>query len=149
VLTKITVESCLVEIRKIWQKLPESRQPWGVWITYHEPIPENADRADTNVIAAWFLSENGICQENVWAYIRFRTVQSGKYWCHTVSGSEASPLFGGVHQKYEIGLASFALLQETSFVYLDYVWGGTYGLGSLYRINPMGDLTFDSRIWIS
>lgn len=143
------VGSCLAEIQRIWQETPETRRPWGVWIAHHELIQKDADRTDTAVISAWFLSDKGIEKRNVWAYVRFRLIQSGKYWYSGILPPEPSPVFGGVRQMYEIGFASFASIEREPLVYLDYIWGGLYGAGSLYRIEHSGSITFDSQVWIS
>jgi hypothetical protein len=45
------IQESLSIIRSIWQRLPDERRPWGVWISYHEPIAVSA-RTDTNVISA-------------------------------------------------------------------------------------------------
>jgi hypothetical protein len=148
-LVKTVVESCLSEIERIWRQTPDGRKPWGVWIAYHQPIRRDADYPDTDVIFAWFLSNEGLQQRGACAYVRFRIVQSGKHWSSGIYPIAPSPVFGKVHQMNEIGLASFAAVQDEPLVYLDFLWGGTYGRGDLYRIEHCGKITLDSRIWIA
>jgi hypothetical protein len=149
--TQIVVESCLSEVERIWRQIPEEKRPWGVWIAYHQPINKNqdSDQPDTDVISAWFLSDDGIQKRSAWSYVRFRVIQSGKFWCSRMFQAESSPVFSGVHRLHEIGLSSFAFIENEHLVYLDYLWGGNYGCGALYKIEHFGNINFDSRIWIS
>jgi hypothetical protein len=143
------IQESLSIIRSIWQRLPDERRPWGVWISYHEPIAVSAERTDTNVISAWFLTSCGITRENPWDYVRFRVIHSSYFWCSKMSRTERSPIFGGVHEMHEIGLASFAQIDNQPLIYLGYMWGGTYGRGDRYRIDSSNKLIFDTRVWVS
>lgn len=141
-------QSCLSEIEKRWQQTPESRRPWGIWISHHQPIERELAQSHTDVISAWFLSNKGIRQRNVWDYVRFRLVQSGQFWCSKTVQSEPSPVLGGIGC-HEIGLASFAQVKNEPMVYLDFVFGGLDGWGCLYQVQPSGEITFDSKIWVA
>ncbi len=145
-LTPSTVQACLAEIYRIWAKSSEDSRPWGVWISYHQPILSSHHSADTDVIAAWFLSNEKIAAKSPWDYVRYRVVQSGQVWCTQTIPPPNAIYSTGVH---EIGLASFAQVEQQPIIYLDYIFGGRLGGGGYYRVSSSNQLIGKSNVWTS
>ncbi len=84
-------------------------------------------------------------------FVRFITVHAGGAWAQGANKPPALAVFnnrpGRIHT---IGLASFAPIQESALVYLDFVWGGTFGRGSRYAYNAESrTVECVENLWIS
>ena len=98
--TEHAVLCCIV---REWQSLPADSRPWGIWLTAHGPLPEEADTLDREkspARRAWFLDGSGLRPRDVWAFRRFWVVHLLQPWCKRPFG-EPDTMFGS--HRHSIG----------------------------------------------
>lgn len=147
----LTQHACLAEVRQLWASAAHDLRPFTVWIAEHEPVPADADWPETPVVNAWLLNERGVEERAAADYVRFLTVHSGRLWSSSRYPLPAIGVFnnrpGSTHT---IGLAAFAPILDSELVYLHYIWGGTFGRGSAYRLDPQAKtLECVRSMWIA
>src|SRR6266404_3690023 len=94
-MNETALQALLRRIETEWRSLgPMERKgsselpPWGVWIRFLEPLPNDLGHIGftyeemlSRLQAVWFLDEQGVRPESVWAYHRFVTVHETQLWC--------------------------------------------------------------------
>jgi hypothetical protein len=145
------VEACLAEIQQLWQSSVEEARPNAVWIALHKPTARSADALETPVSRAWFLDQAGLSARPAIDYVRFIGIHRGRGWA---AGSSVPPAAGVFNNRpgriHTIGLAAFARVEESTSIYLEHLWGGTTGRGSLYEfIETSGRLECTQNLWLS
>jgi hypothetical protein len=106
-------------IEREWRSLPADARPWGMWLTVHGPLPEDADTLDRErspARRAWFLDETGLRSRDVWEFRRFWAVHLLQPWCKRPIG-ESDTMF--TSRRHSIGWAAFAVYGETNDTYLE------------------------------
>ena len=139
----------LARIIREWMSLPDGSRPWGVWLRYYAPIATDIDHIGTNTsvpLQAWFLDKDGISERSVWEYQRFLVVHWEQPWCGRIWKERSLPISTGT---YEIGLAAFAPYEDSSDVYLDWIWGGLWGRGWRVKLGANGEPADYEGLWIS
>jgi len=126
--------------------------PWGVWIRLFAPLPPDADSIGytydemlSRLQAVWFLDEQGLRTQSVWAYHRFVTVHHRQLWCNRLF--ECSLPTGKIY--HQIAEATIAPYQNSSDWYMDYQWGSRYGLGGRLVMDDNGAIHGRDRLWVS
>ncbi|MFZ6679079.1 hypothetical protein [Undibacterium sp. Tian12W] len=144
-------QACLNEIRKIWLEAEENMRPYSVWIAEHSPVSKDCAHADTQVCHAWLMDHDGIAKRSASDYVRFRTVQSGVHWNSLTIPALPSAIFNDrPFRIHSIGLASFAPVSESELIYLDFIWGGTFGRGAHYQFDEEKQwIVCVKNVWIS
>jgi hypothetical protein len=115
------------------------------------PVHANTCDPDTFVVNAWLLSERGIEKRKAQDFVRFVAVHSGQ---HLRSETRPPPAKGVFNNRpshtHTIGLAAFAPIQNLEAIYLEFIWGGTFGRGSEYRFDAkMNFLECLRNLWLS
>jgi hypothetical protein len=125
-----------------WKQNPTSKPP-AVWIREYALLPGNCN-GETAVddygwpCATWFLDASGLHARHVWDYMWFHIFQFVQPWCSLSHPVLDSQLWG--QHRHEIGLVSFAPLEDSELIYIEHVWGGTTGGADLERVNEHGIL---------
>ncbi|HEY0075394.1 MAG TPA: hypothetical protein VGB77_14945 [Abditibacteriaceae bacterium] len=79
----------------------------------------------------------------IWS--RFATVQFNDTWNRRLY--EQNPILG--MRTFEIGLAAFAPIEDSTEFYVEWQWGGLNGRGLKVRVTEHNSVEIDSEVWIS
>jgi hypothetical protein len=150
---------CIQYITDEWRKLRPVKQegqppispPWGVWICLHHPISARIEPAwleTKGIRRAWFLSESGIEERNVWDYVRFFVVNFVRPWAALRVDPVKPEAFRGTLYN-QIGMAHFAEFYDVDGVYVGTSWGMLYGQGCHMRVSEEGVLQVEKTLWRS
>ena len=139
------VKLLLKYVANEWMLLPIESKPLGIWITLHCPVENKKDIfIKTPVEKAWFLSNEGIREENIWKYWRFYTVHIQQPWCQKLYGEKDS-IFGEPHY---IASVKFADVVDTDNIQIETSWAGKLGHGVWAKIEDHC-LFIIETLWIS
>ena len=138
----------LTEILQQWLSLAERSRPWGMWIRQYPPLqPQDHDiPKDAWPEQVWFVDEHGLRPQSIWAWRRFVAVHSEQPWCTRAWKEPAIGVLGNPHR---IGLAGFAPYAESADLYLETIWGGTFGQGLRVNLAEEGQVRIQSVLWLS
>ena len=139
----------LARIRSEWESLPADSRPWGVWLRHYAPLAADTINLGINTgppLQAWFLDKVGLSERSVWEFQRFLVTHWVQPWCGRIWKERSLPVSTGAH---EIGLAAFARYEDSSDVYLDWIWGGLWGRGWRIRLSANGEPVDYEGLWIS
>jgi hypothetical protein len=143
-----TQEILLEHVTKEWWSLPAGMRPWGMWITLHLPLPEDADTIDpseSRPCRAWFLDERGVRPHSVNSYRRFWVVQFEQPWCRRPYGEPAYTVGQRFHL---IGWAAFASYIGKAEVYIETTFGPLFGRGYRAAVDG-GEVRVVRELWRS
>lgn len=145
------VDACLAEIQQLWQSSSEEARPESVWIALHRPVARGTEDPETPVLRAWLLDRTGLNKRQASDYVRFIGIHTGRGWASGTAVPAAAGVFNNrPGRMHTIGLASFAAVEESVSVYMQYIFGGTTGRGSLYEFSETGGcLKCTQNIWLS
>jgi hypothetical protein len=135
-------------IEQQWRSLPPAAQPWGVWIRSYDCVEpdSNGIAIEAWPQAVWFLDHSGLHERDIWVWQRFRVVLIDQPWCQRGFAKEPVHVFG---RRHEIGLAAFAPYRNSTDIYLEVIWGGTFGSGWRMGSTMDGATLHQQMIWIS
>jgi len=103
------------------------------------------------VVGAWFVDAKAARARTLSDFMRFMHIQSGESWL-------ASPWLGQPFAAFNcrksamhaIGIARIGPTPTPEVYYLDYLWGGRWGVGALYRFHSdIRRVVCESMLWIS
>ena len=145
-----TRQIVLHDIVKLWSQRSNVYGLPPVWIREYAVFPGNYHGEAVENYGwpcnAWFLDESGLKERSVWDYQWFHVFQFVQPWS-SLWPNLPNPALWGRH-RYEIGLVSFAPLEGQELIYVEYIWGGTYGRGDLMRVSEQGALECVENIMI-
>lgn len=147
-MTLSTQQALLTDILQQWRFLAERSQPWGVWIRQYPPL--RAQDCDIPKGSwpeqVWFADEHGLHPRSIWAWRRFVAVHSEQPWCRRAWQEPAIGVFGNPHR---IGVAGFAPYVDSADLYLETIWGGTFGQGLRVNLAEDGSVRIHSVLWLA
>lgn len=145
------VGACLRELTLHWQAVPYDLRPDGFWVAEHTMVKDFDNCNDAPVIGAWFVDAGGARRRNWWEFERFMHIQEGKTWFPCPSLGQPFAAFNCRERvMHAIGIAHVGPTPTPELYYLDYLWGGRWGVGALYRFHPdIRRIVCESRLWIS
>jgi hypothetical protein len=121
-----------------------------VWLRYYAPFAADVrDLSDIKLappLQAWFLDKSGLDERSVWEFQRFAVTHGVQPWCGRILKETSLPISTGPH---EIGLAAFAEYEDSTDVYLDWIWGGLWGRGWRIKLGADGEPVDYEDLWIS
>lgn len=139
-------DACLAQVQSLWTRTAENLRPFAVWIVERLPVTPPEFHEQTGVHRCWYLDDNGIASKHRLDYIRFLEMQSP----HAPSSARsAMGVFGNRQgQIHAIGLAAFAPIAGSEDVYIEYIWGAKFALGSVYAFDAAGGkLNLLDNVW--
>ena len=145
------VDACLHELTLHWRAVPDGLRPDGFWVAEHAMVEDVERCHEIPVVGAWHVDARGARKRTLSDFKRFMHIQLGGSWF-------ASPRVGQTFAAFNcresamhvIGIARMGPTPTPEVYYLDYLWGGRWGVGALYRFHPdIRHIVCESRLWIS
>ncbi|MGN6153421.1 MAG: hypothetical protein ACTHOH_15670 [Lysobacteraceae bacterium] len=145
------VVACLHELTSHWRSVPDDLRPDGFWVAEHATIEDVVHCQGVLVVGAWFVDIQGARRRSLWDFERFMHIQEGKTWFPCPSLGQPFAAFNcKARVMHAIGIAHVGPTPTPDVYYLDYLWGGRWGVGALYRFHPdIQRIVCESRLWIS
>lgn len=147
-MTEKVKEQFISRVRRDWESLLLSSQPWGMWIRYYAPISTDAKKIDSSrlPLQVWFLTRDGLFERNIWEYRRLQVVHFIQPWCGKMWGESSN---WWAEEKPGIGFASFAHYEDSSDAYFDQVFAGLSGRGWRVKIDSNDEIVGWECLWMS
>ncbi len=144
-------DACLRELTSQWMAVPSDLRPDGFWVAEHAVIVDPEHCHDAAVVGAWFVDARGATTRRLSDFHRFLHIQDGKTWFPCLSLGQPFAAFNCRERAmHAIGVAHVGPTTAPDVYYLDYLWGGRWGIGALYRFDSnIGHVVCESRLWIS
>lgn len=138
----------LQRVQNDWFDVRDQARLWGMWISYYQPISEDVEKINRTQfpLQAWFLSQDGLFERNIWELQRLQTVHFIQPWCGKMWGE---PSNWWTKDKENIGFSSFAQYEDSLDFYLDSTWAGLFGKGWKLKFNQKGELIEWDYLWVS
>lgn len=143
--------ACLHELTSCWRAVPRDLRPDGFWVAEHAVI-EDVDRShEAAVVGVWFVDAKAARARTLSDFMRFVHIQNGETWFPSPWHGQPFAAFNSRERAmHAIGIARIGPTRQSDVYYLEYLWGGRWGAGALYRFHSdIGHIVCESKCWIS
>lgn len=113
---------------------------------------EDVDHCDdAAVVGAWFVDAKAATVRTLSDFTRFLHIQKGEDWFPSPWLGQPLAAFNCRESAmHAIGIARVGPTCQPDVYYVDYLWGGRWGTGALYRFHPdIGHVVCESKLWVS